>query len=503
MIQQLPVLFSLKWLLTAFAAVILSVGCSSQPRSYGKIPGLQQDSDCSLLLSQMETRIRQQGAEQGWGHPLYGYPYLRSNRLLASFRTELESIEQQQQWWQSLWDLGYIARQLQLENLEPGFNNSQRQTIETCLQDLAAEDRQHPQRWQEIKRQSRVPDSYNDGLRVLGLFPLTRLPVLKVISAELATWERAFNNPQFIQGANTTYGPPQASILDANLVAGWLKQARGANSLGIPNLSESQLQQLFLHHSPAWRLYYHSDADKIGTMAWRSGAPYVDIRQPSTYLLPSFTRFHGQVLLQLNYLVWFPERAAEQGDSDLYSGLLDGLIWRVTLGQDGQVLAYDSIHPCGCYHKIYPVSEQLEISDRVEIMEVYEEIPLILDENIPNSGDGRVLIHLYPDSHYVVGLSPYQPESNDSLLQLQPYQALMNLPTPEGNRSLFASDGLVPASKRGERYFLWPMGVKSAGAMRQWGHHAISFTGNRHFDDPFLLQQFLVFRSETTLSRGN
>jgi hypothetical protein len=33
------------------------------------------------------------------------------------------------------------------------------------------------------------------------------------------------------------------------------------------------------------------------------------------------------------------------------------------------------------------------------------------------------------------------------------------------------------------------MGVRDAGAQRQWGHHATAFVGRRHFDDPDLIDQ--------------
>jgi hypothetical protein len=31
------------------------------------------------------------------------------------------------------------------------------------------------------------------------------------------------------------------------------------------------------------------------------------------------------------------------------------------------------------------------------------------------------------------------------------------------------------------------MGIASAGAMRQWGHHATAFVGQRHFDEADLI----------------
>ena len=62
-----------------------------------------------------------------------------------------------------------------------------------------------------------------------------------------------------------------------------------------------------------------------------------------------------------------------------------------------------------------------------------------------------------------------------------------------GTRSLYGPDGLVAGSERAERWLFWPMGTASAGAMRQWGHHATAFVGRRHFDDADLFDRRFVF----------
>jgi hypothetical protein len=61
-----------------------------------------------------------------------------------------------------------------------------------------------------------------------------------------------------------------------------------------------------------------------------------------------------------------------------------------------------------------------------------------------------------------------------------------------GHRSLFAGNAIVAGSQRSERWLLWPTGVLSPGAMRQWGNHATAFIGRRHFDDPYLLENFFI-----------
>ena len=71
-----------------------------------------------------------------------------------------------------------------------------------------------------------------------------------------------------------------------------------------------------------------------------------------------------------------------------------------------------------------------------------------------------------------------------------PYDELRSMMRLEGGmRSAFGPDGLVPGSERLERFLFWPMGIASAGAMRQWGRHATAFVGRRHFDDADLLER--------------
>jgi hypothetical protein len=65
-----------------------------------------------------------------------------------------------------------------------------------------------------------------------------------------------------------------------------------------------------------------------------------------------------------------------------------------------------------------------------------------------------------------------------------------------GTRSAYDAAGFVPGSERAERWLFWPMGIASAGQMRQWGRHATAFVGRRHFDDAGLLDLYLVPRGE-------
>jgi hypothetical protein len=194
----------------------------------------------------------------------------------------------------------------------------------------------------------------------------------------------------------------------------------------------------------------------------------------------------GRVLLQLNYLVWFPARPPS-GSLDIYAGDFDGLIWRVTLSEDGKPLAYDSIHPCGCYYQIFP-GEGMRVVQPQDGSE-----PILSPAPIPRLRSGeRLAIRVASRTHFIQAVTAETDVPASEVYVWRDYDELRSLPLPKGgHHSLFGTDGLLRASERPERFLLWPMGVSSAGAMRQWGTLATAFVGRRHFDDPRLLQALL------------
>ena len=165
----------------------------------------------------------------------------------------------------------------------------------------------------------------------------------------------------------------------------------------------------------------------------------------AVYVHPAYTRYAERVLLLLVYTIWFPERPA-RGAVDLLAGRLDGLVWRVTHAPDGEPLVYDSIHPCGCYHLFFP-TPRARPRPAPDALEEWAFVPA----SLPRVAEGeRPVIRLASGTHYIEQVSLVR--------------------------------GL-------ERFFFWPTGVRSAGAMRQWGRHATAFVGRRHFDDADLLER--------------
>ena len=106
----------------------------------------------------------------------------------------------------------------------------------------------------------------------------------------------------------------------------------------------------------------------------------------------------------------------------------------------------------------------------------------------------RPVLRIASGTHYVERVSFVQGIDSVARYELRDYAELRSLQRLEGgSRSAFRPDSLIAGTERPERYLLWAMGIRSAGAMRQWGRHATAFVGRRHFDDPDLFEQRFEF----------
>ncbi|MDZ7827703.1 MAG: hypothetical protein U5R48_18735 [Gammaproteobacteria bacterium] len=337
-------------------------------------------------------------------------------------------------------------------------------------------------------------------MRAAGLYPLVR-PVVRrqVVALHERLTELMAEDPE--ADLLREYVAVDAGSEPAGTDRRSLVRDLRRDALGIPRPTPRQLGRLFAAHAPVWSVQTRSPADRPGALQLeRDGHPVVDSGEAVEYRRPGWTRFEGSVLLQLEYTLWFPARAA-RGAFDPYAGELDAVTWRVTLTTAGEVLAYDSIHACGCYYSLFPGPGWRARTDFPP-----SEEPVFAPLPAPRTGPGEaVRVRLEADRHYLLGVEAVARGDVvvDRSLGILPADRLRSLPLPGGGRAgIYAPDGLVPASARPERFFLWPLGVPGAGAMRQDGHHAIAFVGRRHFDDPFLLESLLERRIQGSSDRA-
>lgn len=482
----------------AVALMALLAGCAALP-PVREDPGL---AACQQLFQDTDAEIAAAGAGDASLHRIPGFPYLRSSRFWASFADELTSEAQWQAWTAELRGEDQGAREDELlrvsgrgqfdEALIDRFGR-----LDDCGRRLLAADLADPARRVALRRASQVPDDYATAARVVGAYPLA-VPFLKWgLRRYQRGVVRAYAEPLDTRPpVETVLWTPQPSILPpapAAEIAGWIASGR-AHPLGVPQFDELALQRLFQTFAPAWWVEQAGPADRPGAPYLDAGRPRLDTSVPQTYILLDYARVGDQVLPQLVYWIWFAERPP-QGALDPYAGTLDGLLWRVTLGADGRPLAYDSIHPCGCFHFFYPAREEL----RPRVQDRYWQEPALLPQAV--TAPGPLALRIGTGDHQLLRVLPLEQAVADQtgVYRLAPYGDLTYVPDAQGDpRNLFrAADGVVPGTERGERYWLWPSGVPDPGAMRAWGRHATAFVGVRHFDDPRLFESLFELLEQT------
>lgn len=430
-------------------------------------------TDCEEDFFALKLALKDAGIHDAQAKTLADHPHLGVDRWLAFLQPQADTPAQQQQWIRLATNKAWQNLSVMIQRLpdDAGVFNpvSANALLETCLPVLAARTDF------SALPQADIEDSYSTWLRVAGIYPLTAWLATGSIEGYHEEMSARFVDPA--PAAKQQYAPA-ASASQPKVPA---PAEFADNPLAIPLPDANQQQVLFQHYAPVLALTDTQAWNRPGHVALGSdGKPDINSAEPVSYTWTSWTRYQGKNLLQLNYQFWFSQRP-KTGFFDGYGGDLDGLIWRVTLKQDGGVLFYDSIHPCGCYHKIYPVDPSLKQAD------IEGDKPVFYPARVADAREQRISLLLAPDTHYLVRVSTVDGALPTTSYSFSDADNLRALPQADGEvGSLFNAKGLVPASKRGERFYLWPMGVPSAGAMRQPGEHAIAFKGRRHFDDPAL-----------------
>ncbi len=473
---------------------------------------------CERTFAAIDKAVAGAGVGDAMAARIPGFPYLRTNRLLASFRDTALDDATFEHWVSLLAALDRDARTIEIANLpavaageiharmrDEGFGAlTLVALLEGCANTLRDRDFGDAEGRSRLRAAASVPDDYVDWMRFAGLYPVAALPFSIGVRDYEAATHAAFSLPLAdlpLRGALRTYRPPDSAALSPEQVRAILERA-GRNPLRMPLPDATALDALLASFAPVLVVDEYDRNDRIGQPRLRAdNLPEIDAAFPVVFARAAHTRVGDAVLLQLVYTVWFPARPPT-GPGDLLAGPLDGLIWRVTLAPDGTPLLFDSIHACGCYHLFIPAS-RIALRERSPGLDEGALVPQTFDTLPPGA---RIGLRIEAGTHYlrrVIVDTERGPEAVRYVLASD--DTLRTLRLADGTtRSLYGPDGLVPGTERGERFFFWPMGIASAGAMRQWGRHATAFIGRRHFDEPFLVERhFAVSPDAPTQQRGH
>jgi hypothetical protein len=512
-------------LASSLAAVLAACATLGEQQPFEAHLGSQAAAvrECAEWYRALDGAVEAAGVRDAQYARLPGFPYLRVDRPHASLRDRAAKSEAALQLFaERLLELDIESRRYEIDNLPapdfealPGVGRDMSRSVALqrtsgCGKLLRETDLANPAARAALLASAQVPDDYSAASRALGLYPLTRLPFASGVRRAEAESVAAFSRAPQTQAdtMRVRFAPPPApSQMTRAAVAALLGRAE-LDALGQPDLSERELARIAAVYAPSFEIAVSGDYDRFGQLRWRRGAPTpeVDAAAATAYVQQSFTRYREQspndserrpngrepgangrdrILLQLVYTIWFPERPPLE-NADLLAGKLDGLVWRVTLAPDGEPLLYDSIHPCGCYHQFFP-TPRARARPAPDALEEWAFVPL----SLPRVGeDERPVVRLASRTHFIEGVSFARGADSVARYAFQDYDRLRSLPLPEGGRrSIFGADGLVAGTERGERFLFWPMGIRSAGAMRQWGRQATAFVGRRHFDDADLIER--------------
>lgn len=490
------------YFLRPFVSLLLPLSLMAcQNANIGITKSLRDELD-NELLSCMERAVefRQtvaaQQATDASAPAVNAFPLLHSNRFLSHTAQTIESDAQRQEWIGISGQLGQQIRRNENQNLRAPWSQDSMTNLGNCADHLATSENLRELRQELIESVEPLADHYAALPQWLGfnwlLRPIFRWRILQLHEEE----QQWFEQPQEFEKTVSYEIASDSTLGNEGAISSAFVKAYEVSPLALPTLDDEPMQALFEMHAPKFFVEFKDSNDLIGAPAFAGDNVVLDTTRPTVYTLPSYTEFGDSNLLQLNYVVWFSERKAS-GWPDLYAGTLDSLIWRVTLDERGNILLYDSIHSCGCYHKYFIASKQ--VSKRLpawsdEPANIFN-LPIAGEDSKSDSQPISPSIFLTANEHYVVGVE-FKNTQASRQYTLESYHKLTNLPGKTEAASLFSATGIINPSKRLERFTLWPTGIESVGAMRQWGTHATGFVQQQQFDDAALLDNYFIRTNE-------
>jgi hypothetical protein len=199
--------------------------------------------ECAEWYQALDAQVDAAGVRDAQYTRVPGFPYLRVDRMAAAMSAPAAQSEPLlQAHVQRMLELDLESRRFEIENLASGQSRAVLRRARDCAGLLRDADLASAESRARLLERARVPDDYSTLLRVLGLYPLTRLP----FATGVRRWERvaaaAFTAPPR-EGNRVRYAPPAGTAIARETVASLLARA-SFDPLGQPTLSERELTLL-------------------------------------------------------------------------------------------------------------------------------------------------------------------------------------------------------------------------------------------------------------------
>ena len=448
----------------------------------------------------LDHTVTEAGVRDASVFTISGFPYLRTNRFLTGLKDDLNNEARKEQWVHQLQQLDLEARQKEIRNLPAdAFKDlvhllggpTERQALQERAalysEKLLTHDQRLPDFYEVLLRAVTVPSEYSTAMRVVGIYPLTSIPVTAVtrnVQEKFKKLHRAPVDQIETLGELTAYGPSQGTEYSDYIVRLILDRSR-QNALRVPRPSTVDQLTLLTMFAPLIYQDVAADYDEIGEVGWQDNKVWINPAKPTVYYYFSHARLKGVPVLQLNYVFWYSSRNGQKSPW-IEKGPVDGLTVRVSLDFDGYPFMVDIMNNCGCYHFFVPhhkkIGKMVPTPDGVDAF-----VPRRLPESYPRK---RLKLRIISGWHQVAHMGDEMNAVRSLPYQLAGYEQLEMLPHDNQSfESIFNSTGIGKGSGRIEPLIFFPMGIVDIGSMRQRGHHAVKLVGREHFDDPDLFDR--------------
>lgn len=463
---------------------LLIGGCASQPTQSPYVGFFAPLKTCHARYAEMDAKVAAADAQHAAYYRVPGYPYLRTNRLLASFAHEVDDLDEIGGWVRRMRELDQEAREYEFINLglPPREVATLRQEFLGCGRGLASiELADDPEALAALRDTAQPPDEYSTLARAVGLYPVTAPLMKQHVAARHEDIAAYYQQPVTLQNLHVW----KAKVSDeAPEIPDDLRDTL-PDELGFPGLTVSGWTALAEMNAPDLLTHRNGKMSGPGKPVWRDGQVEVDLTQPSVHYFIDFVRFGGEPLVRINYFYWFagaptPENGAAPG--------IDSFIWRVTLDPLKQPLVYESLHASGRDHQVFPAQRLVRRKGAVGF---WKQSPLMpLDARAP----ADPAVRISADEPLVTGLTEAEAHDGASTYVLRPYEDLYLAPTGDGEkmRSIFNADGFLIGAETDSPLLLRASGTHRPGVVRQYGLQATRLVGRQHADDPYLLDALFL-----------
>lgn len=489
-------------------ALLVLSGCAGLgKRKLHDVP-IGSQADWSFLVA-LDHLVEQHGIRDAGRFSVPGFPYLRTDRFLESMQSRLATPEMQRHWIARMQQADLSSRRREIGNLPATALEALSDWVETApeLETVYARSVQASNQlleadlllegyYERVKAANAVPDEYSTAMRVFLLYPIAAIPVSMATTKAYGKYRKWHLTPPEdleLTGIWKRFAPLKEYQFFNRKALDRLFTMAERDAFDLPEWDleeEALLAEMF---APILTQDVAEDYDRLGAVTWRQGRVVIDYDRPVVYYYVSHTFLEGEPVVQMNYSLWYTERAGENAPA-IERGPLDGLTVRLTFDRNGAVVMADVMNNCGCYHFFIPdkarVAEVIVKENQLEPL-----VPAWLPDGVPEK---RIDLRVNSGWHQVQHVGVESADNDSSIFySLVPYAALESLESDNGTRaSAFTPQGIMKDSRRIEPYIFFSMGIPKIGYMRQRGHHAIKMVGRDHFTNPHLFDDNFVFTQD-------